>query len=218
MPRLPRPSRLPWPPQRSSGRSSWCAVPVRRASTALGALLTAGLVATGCSGSGDGEPPAPSSSGGTAAGGSPATTASGGTATAPGPSTPNASRTTRIQGAGGDVDVGFVDLRADGRLVQLDLLFTPRYARDPGAEISLYEMAGRRDAAVTLVDTTNLLRYSVVQDSGGAALGAAAGTVRTRNNVAVSASYMFAAPPPDVTSVDVYLNDRLIVDDAPITR
>ncbi|OHV38416.1 hypothetical protein CC117_15655 [Parafrankia colletiae] len=184
----------------------------------MGALLLAGLVAAGCSGSGDSEPPAPSSSGGTAAGSSPATTASGGPATAPGPSTPSASRTTRIQGAGGDVDVGFVGLRADGRLVQLDLLFTPRYARDPGAEISLYEMAGRRDAAVTLVDTTNLLRYSVVQDSGGAALGAAAGTLRTRNNVAVSASYMFAAPPPDVTSVDVYLNDRLIVDDAPITR
>lgn len=216
---MPRPSpRQPRPSQRSSGRSSWCAVPARRTSAVLGALLLAGLVMAGCSGSGDSESPAPSSSGGTAAGSSPATTASGGPATAPGPSTPSASRTTRIQGAGGDVDVGFVGLRADGRLVQLDLLFTPHYARDPGAEISLYEMAGRRDAAVTLVDTTNLLRYSVVQDSGGAALGAAAGTLRTRNNVAVSASYMFAAPPPDVTSVDIYLNDRLIVDDAPITR
>ncbi|OAA23145.1 hypothetical protein UG55_104011 [Frankia sp. EI5c] len=195
--------------------------PARRTPAALSGLLLLCLVVTGCSSSGSGDDPeatpAPAGSADSADSAGPAPGGASGAATAA-PGTPAVSRTTRIQGAGGDVEVGFVELRVDGRLVQLDLLFTPRYAADPGKEISLYEMAGRRDAAVSLVDTANLLRYTVVKDSDGAALGAAAGTTRTRNNVAVPASFAFAAPPPEVTAVDVYLNDRLIVDDAPITR
>ncbi|KPM52800.1 hypothetical protein ACG83_25470 [Frankia sp. R43] len=202
------------------------AQPARRTSVVLSGLLLAGLAATGCSsGSGSGagagagaegdRKTTPAQTGSVADDRSPAV-ASAQPGGAPG--SPAAARTTRIKGAGGNVDVGFVDLRVDGRLLQLDLLFTPRYADDPGTEISLYEMAGRRDASVTLIDTTNLLRYTVVEDSGGVALAPAAGTTRARNNEAVSGTYTFAAPPASVTALDVYLNDQLIVDDAPISR
>ncbi|CUU57227.1 hypothetical protein Ga0074812_11163 [Parafrankia irregularis] len=198
--------------------------PARRTSVVLSGLLLAGLAVTGCSsGSGSGSgagtegdrKTTPAQTGAVADDRSPAV-ASAQPGGAPG--SPAAVRTTRIKGAGGNVDVGFVDLRVDGRLLQLDLLFTPRYADDPGTEISLYEMAGRRDASVTLIDTTNLLRYTVVEDSGGVALAPAAGTTRARNNEAVSGTYTFAAPPASVTALDVYLNDQLIVDDAPISR
>ncbi|MEX5711681.1 hypothetical protein AB1484_26150 [Parafrankia sp. FMc6] len=186
----------------------------RSTSALVGGLLVACLVLPGCSGSGDDEAPSPAPASGTAG------TGQGGAASpeAPPAGTPTASRTTRFQGADGDVEVGFVGLRVDGQLARLDLLFTPRYAKDPGTGITLYDMAGRRDAAVTLVDSVNLRRYTVVRDSAGVALGAASGTTRTRNNVPVTGSFTFAAPPADVTTVDVYLNDRVIVDDAAITR
>ncbi|WP_347176904.1 hypothetical protein [Parafrankia sp. EAN1pec] len=186
----------------------------RSASALLASCLLVGcLVVQGCSGSDDSAAP-PS----TPASGTPGASQQPTASTAPPAGTPTASRTTRIQGADGDVEVGFVGLRVDGQLARLDLLFTPRYAKDPGTGITLYDMAGRRDAAVTLVDSVNLRRYTVVRDSAGVALGAASGTTRTRNNVPVTGSFTFAAPPADVTTVDVYLNDRVIVDDAAITR
>ncbi|WP_230203111.1 hypothetical protein [Parafrankia discariae] len=185
----------------------------RRTSALVGGLLVACLAVAGCSGSGDDDAPAPAPASGTAGTGQGASSSG-----APAAGTPQASRTTRFQGADGDIEVGFVALRVDGQLARLDLLFTPRYARDPGTGITLYDMAGKRDAAVTLVDALNLRRYTVVRDSAGVALGAASGTTRTRNNVPVAGSFTFAAPPADVTTVDVYLNDRVIVDDAAITR
>jgi hypothetical protein len=79
-------------------------------------------------------------------------------------------------------------------------------------------MFGRHSPSLTLVDTVNLKRYVLVRDSKGAELGAQAVTTQTRNNVPARASYTFAAPPAGVRTLDVYADDRMLFDDAEITR
>ena len=134
---------------------------------------------------------------------------------------PSVSRSTEIEaaeGVAGTLEIGLAGLEVDGQLVTLTLVYTPRYDSDPNGAISLFDMFGRNVAEVTLVDSVNLLRYLVVEDSRGLELGPFPATVETLNNEPVSASYTFAAPPADVESVDVYVDDRRIFDDVDVTR
>ncbi|AEH11712.1 hypothetical protein FsymDg_4463 [Candidatus Protofrankia datiscae] len=172
------------------------------------------LFAMGCSSSSD----TPASGGTTAPG--PAGTAQTGQAASAG--VPAASRTASFRAPGstpGTVEVGLVGLKADGRLSTLTLLWTPRYTGAPREkEISVFDMFDGHSPAVTLVDSVNLKRYLVVQDSRNVELGASGPQTKTSNNTPVSASYTFAAPPADVRTIDVYADDRLLFDDVPVGR
>ncbi|WP_242606151.1 hypothetical protein [Frankia sp. Cppng1_Ct_nod] len=135
---------------------------------------------------------------------------------------PEATRTTSFRAPGGGfgtIDVGFVELKVGGRLATLTLLWTPRYTDTPPTkEISVFDMFGQHNPAVTLVDSTNLKRYVVVQDSRSVELGASGLRTKTVNNTPASASYTFAAPPTDVRTVDVYADDRLLFDAVTVVR
>ncbi|WP_131768905.1 hypothetical protein [Candidatus Protofrankia californiensis] len=162
------------------------------------------------------------------------TPAPGDRSTAPGPAStaqanrtvavdvPAASRTTGFRAPGsapGTIDVGFVDLKVDGRLTTLTVVWTPKYTDAPrDKEISVFDMFGAHSPAVALVDSVNLKRYVVVQDSRNIELGASGPRTKTVNNTPVSASYTFAAPPADVRTLDVYADDRLLFDDVPVGR
>ncbi|WP_250284719.1 MULTISPECIES: hypothetical protein [unclassified Frankia] len=175
------------------------------------------LFAMGCSGS-SGSPGTPAA-GGTAAPGPASTAQTGQVASA---DVPVASRTAGFRAPGsisGTVEAGLVGLKADGRLSTLTLLWTPRYTGVPREkEISVFDMFDGHSPAVTLVDSVNLKRYLVVQDSRNVELGASGPRTKTVNNTPVSASYTFAAPPADVRALDVYADDRLLFDDVPVGR
>ncbi|WP_322762589.1 hypothetical protein [Frankia sp. Cr2] len=179
------------------------------------------LVATGCSG--DSQKAAPTGGTGATAGAAPVATGAaslaGNQGTVDGAV---ATRTTSFRapgGGAGTIDVGFVGLKVDGRLATLTVVWTPRYASSPqNKEISVFEMFAAHSPAMTLVDSVNLKRYFVVQDSHNVELGASGPKTKTVNNTPVSASYTFAAPPVDVRTVDVYADDRLLFDDAPVSR
>lgn len=81
----------------------------------------------------------------------------------------------------------------------------------------MLDMSGGRGGSVSLVDTANLRRYLVVHDSSGEPLGPKPAVVRTANNSPLSAAFTFAAPPTEVKKIDIYLDDRIIFDDADIT-
>ncbi|SBW29103.1 hypothetical protein FDG2_6442 [Candidatus Protofrankia californiensis] len=173
------------------------------------------LLVMGCSSSHD----APPADGASAASG-PAGTAQANRTVAV--DVPAASRTTSFRAPGsapGTIDVGFVGLRVDGRLTALTVVWTPKYTNAPrDKEISVFDMFGAHSPAVTLVDSVNLKRYVVVQDSRNIELGASGPRTKTVNNTPVSASYTFAAPPADVRTLDVYADDRLLFDDVPVSR
>jgi hypothetical protein len=191
-----------------------------RATVAVVVLTVVGLATVGCGGS-DNQTAATASTS-SAAGGPASTSGAASTNGAqPGNGIPTASRTTQIEaanGVAGTLEIGLGGLEVDGQLASLTLLFTPRYDQDPSDTISLFEMFGRNVAEVTLVDSVNLRRYLVVEDSRGVDLGPFPATVETRNNVPVSAVYTFAAPPAGVETVDVYVDDRRVFDDVVVTR
>jgi hypothetical protein len=197
--------------------------PPRRAGAALtlALALTIGPVAAACSGGSDPTPSGQAGSSGTPAPGAGAG-ATGGSGGSDAEGAPTPSRTTQFTAPGRDagrIEVGFVGLVVDNRLAVLTLTLTPRYDRAPAdPDISIFKMFGQHSPGVTLLDTADLKRYVVVRDSAGVGLEAAAATTRTRNNVPVSASYTFAAPPAGLSSIDVYVDDRLVFDDAAITR
>ncbi len=193
--------------------------------TLVTTLLTATLgvivlVATGCSG--DSQKAAPTGGTGATAGAAPATGAASPAGNQGTVDSAVASRTTSFRapgGGAGTIDVGFVGLKVDGRLATLTVVWTPRYASSPqNKEISVFDMFAAHSPAMTLVDSVNLRRYFVVQDSHNLELGANGPRTKTVNNTPVSASYTFAAPPVDVRTVDVYADDRLLFDDAPVGR
>ncbi len=187
---------------------------ILRAAT-LGAIV---LVSAGCSGGSDkASPPAHASAATVTTPRAGTTGASQGAADGA-----VASRTASFRapgGGSGTVEVGFVSLKVDGRLATLTVVWTPRYSDLPrDKEISVFDMFAAHSPAIALVDSTNLKRYVVVQDSRNTELGASGPRTKTVNNTPVSASYTFAAPPEDVRTVDVYADDRLLFDDAPVSR
>jgi uncharacterized protein (DUF2147 family) len=117
------------------------------------------------------------------------------------------------------VDIAVTGLEVDGELATLSLVYT-MHAPDepPDTSYSLYDLNGQDPLYVTLVDPVNLKRYNVVEDSEGQALQTGAVETDVPLDASATAQYTFAAPPPDVTEIDVSVGDWPTFRDIPITR
>ena len=118
----------------------------------------------------------------------------------------------------GRVVLGISAVQVRGKLAVVDLSFAPTYPdKSSDASISLYGLNGNNLVTPHLIDTVNLKRYAVVQDSGGRELGSDELT-KSVNGGTGTASYTFAAPPADVTSMDFAFGDFPPFHDVPVTR
>lgn len=118
----------------------------------------------------------------------------------------------------GRVVLGISAVQVRGKLAVVDLTFAPTYPdKSSDASISLFSMNGDNLLDPHLIDTVNLKRYAVVKDSGGRALGSD-DLARSVNGGTGTASYTFAAPPADVTSMDFAFGDFPPFHDVPVSR
>jgi hypothetical protein len=85
--------------------------------------------------------------------------------------------------------------------------------------ISPYDMRGESTpgSEVSLIDTVNLKRYVIVNDSNDHAIQSDYVTEETGNEQPLAMSYTFAAPPAN-GSMEVSLGDRPIFESVPVTR
>jgi hypothetical protein len=121
----------------------------------------------------------------------------------------------------GTVDIAILGLAVQGQLATLTARFSPHFpSAAPDDSISLYDMSDNaldpRD--VSLVDAVGLKRYLVVEDANNNSLGADEVNTEAVNNSSVIAHWTFAAPPPDVTKLDVELGPFPPFNDIPISR
>jgi hypothetical protein len=114
------------------------------------------------------------------------------------------------------VDIAVTGLKVDGELATLSLAFTMYGSEDTSD--SLFELNGGYRLFVTLVDPVNLKRYMVVTDSDGRELQSDASETYVPQDGTTTAQYTFAAPPPNVTEIDVAVGDWPIFRDVPIER
>jgi hypothetical protein len=122
---------------------------------------------------------------------------------------------------GGTVDIAVVGLAVQGQLATLSVRFTPHFPAEPADKsISLYDMSGNAldQDQVSLVDPVGLKRYLVVKDSNNVALGADEVLTEAVNNSSVTAHWTFAAPPANVTRIDVDLGPFQPLNNVPISR
>jgi len=131
-----------------------------------------------------------------------------------------AEQTVKARGEGeATVDIAVTGLQVDGELATLTLSFTPHDPEAaPDTEYSLHDLNGENALFVTLLDSVNLKRYQVVEDSAGNALESRDSLTRTSLDAPVTAQYTFAAPPADVTEIDVSVGDWPTFRDVPIER
>jgi hypothetical protein len=114
------------------------------------------------------------------------------------------------------IEIGVVELRVTGQLAQLTLLITPRV---PGnGSPNVYELTGGLDPNVSLIDNVNLKRYVVVKDSAGTPLQPDWIGTHLRNERPNAQTYMFAAPPETVRTVDVVFGQWPPFRDVPVSR
>jgi hypothetical protein len=117
---------------------------------------------------------------------------------------------------GAKVEIGIVELRVTGQLAQLTLSITPRV---PGSgSPTVYELPGGLDPDVSLIDNVNLKRYVVVKDSAGTPLQPDWIKVHLRNDQPNAETYMFAAPPEGVRTVDVVFGQWPPFRNVPVSR
>lgn len=198
---------------------------MRRIMIAAGLVLSGSLLVGGCAlvGGGDdgkkqtGKAAAPSS-----AAVSPA-------ASLAGPATAKKSITYPGLDKGGTVTVGFQSLQVRGQLAQLSLTWTPNVPGDDTDSWNIGQMTSGAIATggnIDLVDTQNLKRYVIVKDSDGHLLGSSGNNgdlaqsnagQSAKSGQTITSTYTYAAPPPNVTSIDVYADDHLLFN-VPITR
>lgn len=146
-------------------------------------------------------------------------TATGGAAEG-GPAQALAEQTVQARGARDTtVDIRVLSLAVAGRLATLTLEFS---AHDPSAApddtFTLYDLNGSNTLFVTLLDTVNLRRYKVVQDTSGQFLESRDSRTAVPLDGTATAEYTFAAPPADVTEIDVSVGDWPTFRDVPIER
>jgi hypothetical protein len=117
------------------------------------------------------------------------------------------------------VDIAVLGLDVSGELATLRLEFG---VQDPEAApddvFSLYDLNGGQPLYVSLLDPVNLRRYTVVRDSDGSPLQSDYIGTDVLLDSTTPAQYTFAAPPPDVTEIDVAVGDWPVFRDVPIAR
>jgi hypothetical protein len=136
------------------------------------------------------------------------------------PEDAQATQTVKARGARNTtIDLAVLGLEVQGKLATLTLSFTvhnPEAA--PDADYSLYDLNGEEALLVSLIDPVNLRRYNVVKDSSGEELQSGYIQTRAALDVPETARYTYAAPPPDVTKIDVSVGDWPTFRDVPIQR
>jgi hypothetical protein len=151
----------------------------------------------------------------------PATTSTSSTAASAPATTPLAQETVRQPcSPGATVTIAVLGLHVSGQLATLQLAFTPR---DPNASaseaISLFNMTCNGSTDVDLVDPVGLKRYVVVKDSSNNVLQPdPVFGVRATSGQTATGSWVFAAPPASVTSVDVQVANWPTFNNIPIQR
>jgi hypothetical protein len=181
---------------------------VLRTGKAASAAVVLAIGLTGCISLGEDEP------GGGGARPEPGVAANVATAD---PSKPIAKATFDSAAApGAKVEIGVVELRVTGKLAQLTLSITPRLPG--GRSPNVYELNGNSDPQVSLIDTVNLKRYVVVKDSSGKQLQPDYIFVRLRNGQPNVQTYMFAALPEGVRTVDLVFGQWPPFRNVPVTR
>jgi hypothetical protein len=190
---------------------------MRREMAAI-ALCAAALVA-GCGGDDDDQPTGQAAT--PTATGTPA-----GTATATPTPTEQAAtgalahETVKARGAKTTmIDLAIAKFEVRDKLATLTVSYTVHDPEaEPDAKFSLYELNDEQPLYVTLVDPVNLKRYNVVKDSSGQALQSGEVETKVPLDGSTTAQYTFAAPPADVTEIDVMVGDWPPFRDVPITR
>jgi hypothetical protein len=207
----------------------------RRRAAALGVAL-AGLTLAGCGGGDDG-------SGATSAAGRSAPTAAAAEASAP-----SGDRSARWAGAGDDrdvvarrrvsgplpedaepgarvtVDLLIRGLTVRGRTATLRFTAIPRgwgKPRDILGGPTLYELnpgPNTEFVSAQLIDVERLRRHLPLEDSDGEALASMNYAGNVSDGQPINASWVFAAPPPDVEAMDVQIGSWPIFREVPVTR
>jgi hypothetical protein len=117
------------------------------------------------------------------------------------------------------VDLAVQSLRVDGELATLTLAFTPHDPEAaPDTEYSIEDLHGGVNLFVSLVDTVNLKRYLVVEDSGQDRLETPTHITDVPLDATVTTEHTFAAPPAGVSEIDVSVGDWPPFRDVPIER
>ena len=220
---------MPWLPSHLAGIPS----SRRRRPAAVGAVL-AGLAVAGCGG-GDGRGPAGSS-------------ATGRSVTAPAEAAPTGDRTASWRGAGDDrdvvarrrvsgplpedarpetrvtVDLLIRGLTVRGRTATLRFTAIPRgwgASRDTLGGPTLYELNPGPNSEIVeaqLIDVEHLRRHLPLKDSEGEAIAGMNYAGNVSDGQPIDASWVFAAPPPDVEAMDVQIGSWPIFREVPVTR
>ncbi|MFC7328451.1 hypothetical protein [Marinactinospora rubrisoli] len=121
------------------------------------------------------------------------------------------------QNRNGEAEVQIHALRVRGELMQLTATVTAEQTGDRSGD-SLYRLYGYMGVQPYLVDTANLARYNVVRDSGGTLQAPDAGNTHLTYGEPRDLSFTFAAPPEDVTAMDLYVGELPPVTDVPVLR
>jgi len=118
----------------------------------------------------------------------------------------------------GTVDVAVHSLKRRGKLVDLVFSITPHVP--PGVqfddELSPFDILGDQSFNVTLIDTVNVKRHVVVKDSEGKELKPDDVWTETRIDQPLVLTYTFAAPPENVTTMDVHIANWAPFTDVPV--
>ncbi|WP_106246067.1 hypothetical protein [Allonocardiopsis opalescens] len=168
------------------------------------AVLAAALLGAlaGC-GAGSREDPAGAADGSGGAAGAAGTTPDIGTELA------RAAYPSRFEGV--ELTLTVHELRRQGRL--LHLVYS--VAHDGDEELSLWDFDDAWDVA--LVDSVNLRRHSVVADGDQEELAPYRVDTEIPVGAAAPLGYVFAAPPEDVTAMDVYISTFPPFRDVPVS-
>jgi hypothetical protein len=118
------------------------------------------------------------------------------------------------------LDIAVQSLSVNGKLATLELAFTP-HDTDPASydDTTIEELHGPLwSLQITLIDPVNLKRYVVVNDTEDNDLESDLVNTRPEPDGTAVTAHTFAAPPPDVTEIDVAVGSFVTFRNVPIAR
>jgi hypothetical protein len=118
------------------------------------------------------------------------------------------------------LDIAVQSLQVTGKLATLELSFTPHDSDAESYDSSIADLnsIGGGPPQIALVDPVNLKRYVVVNDAADNDLESLLAVTRPEPDATAVTTHTFAAPPPDVTKIDVAVADFTTFHDVPIER
>lgn len=123
------------------------------------------------------------------------------------------------------VDLLVRGLTVRGRVATLRITAVPRGWHDPGppedTSPTLWDLNPGPDADgfyAQLIDPVHLRRHLPLEDSAGESVATMRYAGGTESGQAIEASWIFAAPPPDVRAMDVQLGNWPIFREIPVER